>query len=160
MFHRRGLVIGLAIGLGFVRDWVLFRYRTSFVFTVRVRATPSVVSRNVGRRADLSGHWELDIPRSVLTKAFEIPQLSRRKPRVHVQTSLRALIRHPQLKSLPYLCLDGRSPLPSTLFFSQAASIMSYVEFYLVRTSSTITLLFCISKFLFCISNSYSDESS
>ena len=79
VFHRRGLVIGLAIGLGFVRDWVLFRYRTSFVFTVRVRATPSVVSRNVGRRADLSGHWELDIPRSVLTKAFRVFTLGQRQ---------------------------------------------------------------------------------
>ena len=71
MLHRWGLVIGLAIGLGFVRDWVLFRYRTSFVFIVRVRATPSVVSRNVGRRADLSGPWELDIPSSVLARVFQ-----------------------------------------------------------------------------------------
>ena len=79
VFHRRGLVIGLAVGLGFVRDWVLFRCRTSFVFIVRVRATPTMVSRNVGRRADLSGHWELDIPSSPLTRVFRVFTLGQRQ---------------------------------------------------------------------------------
>ena len=79
VFHRRGLVIGLALGLGFARDWVLLRYQTRFVFIVRVRATLTVVSRNVGRRADLSGHWELDIPSSVLTRLFRVFTLGQRQ---------------------------------------------------------------------------------
>ena len=79
VFHRRGLVIGLVVGLGSVKDWVLLRYRTRFVFIVRVRATPIVVSRNVGRRADLSGHWELDIPSSVLTRVFRVCTLGQRQ---------------------------------------------------------------------------------
>ena len=69
--YRTSVRIGVRQGLGFARDWALLRYRTRFVFIVRVRATLTVVSRNVGRRADLSGHWELDIPSSVLTRLFQ-----------------------------------------------------------------------------------------